>query len=293
MCKLFLGGVSFEMNYIGRDDVQRAEPISSGAQPFLKWAGGKRWLFKKYRHLFPRSIDRLIDPFLGGGSSFFYLQPKTALLADLNQDLIDLYLAVRDSPGSLAKLLVHYHHAHCKAFYYSTRAEKPTDPIRKAAWILYLNRTCWNGLFRVNLKGEFNVPIGTKTKVFSSLSEFNAASLMLKTTKFIHSDFEAIINQAVAGDVVFADPPYFEKNRNIRFLKYNANVFSWPDHVRLRDSLIRARKRGAICFVTNADHKSLVKLYSGVGKIHYLSRQSVVSGSNSGRKTDKELLVEI
>jgi DNA adenine methylase len=172
------------MNFLDRHVAEQAEPLALAAQPFLKWAGGKRWLFKRYRHLFPLQIDRLVDPFVGGGSSFFYLQPSSALLGDLNGDLINLYQAVRDDPRSLTKRLIRYHHAHCKKFYYSVRAEKPVDPVRKAAWSLYLNRTCWNGLFRVNLKGHFNVPIGTKTKVFTSLNELDAASLLLKRTTF-------------------------------------------------------------------------------------------------------------
>ena len=281
------------MNFVGRDGIECANPLSFRVQPFLKWAGGKRWLFRKYRHIFPENVDRLIDPFLGGGSAFFFLQPRTALLSDLNRDLIDAYIAVRNSPRSVAKLLVHYHHSHCKSFYYATRASKPADPTKRAAWLLYLNRTCWNGLFRVNLRGEFNVPIGTKSNVFSSLAEFDFAALMLKLADVVHSDFEPIVNRATKGDVVFADPPYFEKNRNVRFLKYNSNVFSWLDQLRLRDALVRARRRGAKCFVTNANHASLVKLYRDDGKIHYLPRHSVLSGSNGGRKIETELLVEI
>lgn len=281
------------MNFLDRHSIEQSEPITLSAQPFLKWAGGKRWLFKNYRHLFPNEIDRLVDPFIGGGSSFFYLQPKSAVLSDLNSDLMDLYCAVRDNPRSLTKRLVHYHYSHCKNFYYTVRAKKPADPLKKAAWSLYLNRTCWNGLFRVNLKGEFNVPIGTKTKVFSSLSEFDSASLLLKSTELVNSDFEAVIDSAQQGDLVFADPPYFEKNRNIRFLKYNSNVFAWPDQLRLRDALVRAKRRGATCFVTNANHRSLVNLYDDCGVIHYLTRQSIVSGSNIGRKKDKEILVKI
>jgi DNA adenine methylase len=279
------------MNFLDR--FSPAEAVELRAQPFLKWAGGKRWPFKNYRHLFPSRVERLVDPFIGGGSSFFCLQPKSAILSDLNADLIGLYSAVRDNPRSVAKHLIYYHHSHCEDFYYRTRSNKPVDGIKRAAWSLYLNRTCWNGLYRVNLRGDFNVPIGTKTKVFASLDEFEAASFLLKSAALIHSDFEVTIDEAKEGDVVFADPPYFEKNRNIRFLKYNANVFAWPDQLRLRNALVRAAGRGVTCFVTNANHHSLVRLYEDCGIIHYLSRQSVVSGSNSGRKKDKEILVEI
>lgn len=281
------------MNFLDRDAIEQSEQLSPPIPPFLKWAGGKRWLFKSHRALFPIAINRLVDPFIGGGSSFFCLRPKSALLSDLNTDLIDLYSAVRNQPKTIARLLVRYHHAHCAKFYYTTRAAKPLDPIKRAAWLLYLNRTCWNGLFRVNLRGEFNVPIGTKTKVFSSISELESAARLLRKAELVNSDFEATIDRAMRGDIVFADPPYFEKNRNIRFLKYNSNVFAWPDQIRLRDALVRAKHRGAFCFVTNANHKSLVNLYEDCGRIHYLTRHSVVSGSNTGRGKDKEILVEI
>jgi DNA adenine methylase len=148
-------------------------------------------------------------------------------------------------------------------------------------------------LFRVNLAGEFNVPIGTKTKVFHSIRELESAAIMLRRSELLHSDFEAMIDRAVVGDLVFADPPYFERNRSVRFLKYNSNLFSWADQRRLRDALARAKERGATCFVTNANHQSLVRLYRDYGKIHYLTRHSVVSGSNSGRGKDREILVEI
>src|SRR3979409_35698 len=107
------------MNFLDRHVAEQAEPLSPATTQFLKGAGGKRWLFKRYRHLFPLQVDHLVDPFVGGGSSFFYLQPKSALLGDLNGDLINLYQAVRDDPRSLTKRLIRYHHAHCKKSYYA------------------------------------------------------------------------------------------------------------------------------------------------------------------------------
>lgn len=281
------------MNYIGRDIGRELPADNSVAEPFLKWAGGKRWLFRRYRHLFPQNIDRLIDPFVGGGSSFFYLQPRTAILSDLNSDLIDLYSAVRTHPRLLTKRLVHYHHAHSESFFYKARADKPSEALRRSAWLLYLNRTCWNGLFRVNLRGEFNVPIGTKKKVFAGIAELDAAAESLKRATLLTSDFESVIDCSKRGDLIFADPPYFEKESSIRFLKYNSSVFSWQDQVRLQAALIRASERGAKCFVTNANHQSLVDLYLNCGTIHRLKRQSVVSGQTKGRRVDQEILVEL
>jgi DNA adenine methylase len=280
------------MNYLERAQAFEHSTVVLN-QPFLKWAGGKRWLFRRYRHLFPARIERLLDPFVGGGSSLFYLQPTSALLSDLNGDLVDLYTAVRTDPRRVTRLLIRYHHSHCKKFYYAARAKKPNELFKKAAWLLYLNRTCWNGLFRVNLRGEFNVPIGTKTKVFSSIDELDWASTLLNKATVRHSDFERVIDCAVEGDVVFADPPYFEKDESQRFLKYNSAVFSWPDQLRLRNALLRARDRGATCFITNANHGSLVKLYKRYGSILEISRHSVLSGANHGRGLDHEILVEL
>jgi len=281
------------MNFLDRDIAPKNAFEAPRAEPFLKWAGGKRWLFKRHRHLFPQKINRLVDPFLGGGSSFFYLQPNSAILSDLNDDLIDLYMAVRENPRKITRALVRYHREHSQSFFYEVRALKPKDPIKKAAWLLYLNRTCWNGLFRVNLRGEFNVPIGTKTKVFVSARELDPAASMLRNAALLSSDFENTVDRAKRGDVIFADPPYFENTTSVRFLKYNSNVFSWLDQLRLRDALLRAKSRGAICFLTNANHKSLLDLYRDCGTIYELTRHSVVSGSNHGRGKDREILVEM
>ncbi len=161
--------------------IAEAVDLTPHCMPFLKWAGGKRWLFRRHRQLFPAEPTRLIDPFLGGGSSFFFLKPQSAILADANIDLISTYEVVRDQPRELAELLKTYHNNHSPSAYYDIRSSRPTEKLPLAAWLLYLNCTCWNGLYRVNLKGEFNVPIGTKTKVFLSEDEFDAASVALKS----------------------------------------------------------------------------------------------------------------
>lgn len=281
------------MNYFDRDLVRLNVDDDETIAPFLKWAGGKRWLFRRYRHLFPKKITTLIDPFVGGGSSFFCLRPQSAILADLNADLIDLYKAVRVHPRKLTRALVHFQYSHSKRYFYKVRKTKPDKPLKKAAWLLYLNRTCWNGLFRVNLNGVFNVPIGTKTKIFLSMDELDQAAEALRTATILNSDFEDVINCAKAGDLVFADPPYFERRKTVRFLKYNSSVFCWADQIRLRDALVRAQARGAKCFVTNANHRSLRNIYKDCGIIHQLERHSVLSGSNKGRGIDREILVEI
>jgi DNA adenine methylase len=266
--------------------VERSNGHPLAVDPFMKWAGGKRWLFKHYRYLFPDKITRLIDPFLGGGSSFFLLQPGSALLGDVNSDLIEIYECVRNKPRELARHLSVYQKKHDPELYYTVRAQRPKRKIERAARLLYLNRTCWNGLFRVNLKGDFNVPIGTKTKIFTSAEELIEASEALSRASLHSSDFSHLIRKARRGDVVFADPPYFDMHKKSdRFVRYNQNVFSWDDQLRLCAELLEARKRGAKCFVTNANNRALIRLYRDHGVVRVLHTPL---GSRGGQFSSKE-----
>jgi DNA adenine methylase len=274
--------------------LERSNGHQLPVDPFMKWAGGKRWLFKRHRHLFPEKISRLIDPFIGGGASFFLLQPGSALLGDVNSDLIEIYECVRNYPRELARHLAVYQKNHGPKLYYAVRAQRPKRKIERAARLLYLNRTCWNGLFRVNLKGEFNVPMGTKTKILSSIDELVEASRALACATFYSSDFSLLIRKAGRGDVVFADPPYFDTHKkHDRFLKYNQDIFSWDDQIRLSSELLAARKRGATCFVTNSNNRALIDIYRDHGVIRVLRRHSVLAADSWARKKNGEILVEL
>jgi DNA adenine methylase len=269
-------------------------PVGQTALPFLKWAGGKRWLFRRYRHLFPARIARLVDPFLGGGSSFFCLNPKGALLGDLNSDLVITYNAVKNDPEGVNGFLKWHQANHSDEYYYSTRRARPASTETElAAWLIYLNRTCWNGLYRVNLKGEFNVPRGTKNKVIVDNGELETASILLGRAEIVAQDFEQVIDQAGENDVVFADPPYFEQPRSIRFVKYDRNVFGWKDQLRLKEALLRATQRGAECFVSNANSAMLIDLYESHGELLKISRAMVVAASSHARREDGEILVQL
>jgi DNA adenine methylase len=131
--------------------------------PFLKWPGGKRWFVTHYADLIPRAFGRYVEPFLGSGAVFFHLKPKKALLADSNSELIETYKAVKHDPDSVLAHLRRHHRDHCHEHYYQVRDAMPRTPTTRAARFIYLNRTCFNGIYRVNLDGTFNVPIGTKT----------------------------------------------------------------------------------------------------------------------------------
>lgn len=260
--------------------------------PFLKWAGGKRWFADRCLHLVPRDYRRYVEPFLGSGAMFFALRPGDAVLSDLNPDLINCYRAIRDAPEGIGERLAEHHRRHDKAHYYDTRAAKPDDPVERAAWFIYLNRTCWNGLYRVNRKNEFNVPIGTKTNVVLPNDDFVGASRILSDIKILHQDFEATLDAAADGDFVFVDPPYTVKHNLNGFLKYNDKIFSWADQLRLRDAVVRAAARGARILVTNANHVSIREIYDGVGRHQVVGRASVLAASAAHRSQTEELVIQ-
>jgi DNA adenine methylase len=258
-------------------------------EPFLKWAGGKRWLVSQHHRLFPYVFGRYVEPFLGGGAVFFYLQPQKAILSDKNEELVNVYRTLRENPNGLQRLLQVYQAKHSEEFYYRWRKRKQTNPLHRAARFLYLNRVCFNGLFRVNLRGEFNVPIGTKTQVTYPRGYLSSVSKLLKRAQIVQSDFEDIIDQTTVGDFVYVDPPYTVMHNNNNFLKYNDVLFSWADQVRLAAAVRRATRRGALILVSNADHDSIRQLYYGYGYVDTLTRASILSGDTTARRRTSEV----
>lgn len=263
-------------------------------EPFLKWAGGKRWLLSKANDLIPDidNINTYIEPFLGGGSMFFHIEPNMAIVSDINEDLINAYRVMRDNWNDLYSILKVYNKNHSQDFYYKIRSSKPRLPLQKAARFIYLNRTCWNGLYRVNKKGEFNVPIGTKTNVLLEEDNFELLSKVLRSVNIEACDFEVTINKAQENDFIFVDPPYTVKHNLNGFVKYNETIFSWQDQIRLKKSILKAMKRGAKVLVTNADHESIKELYQGCGKMFLLNRASVIAGKSEARGNYTELAIK-
>lgn len=259
--------------------------------PFLKWAGGKRWLSNRIVELARPLAGKYIEPFLGSGAIFFALRPTQAILSDSNFELINAYQAIRDDPKKISHLLREHQRLHSKDYFYKMRSYKPRCKFRMAARFIYLNRTCWNGLYRVNLSGEFNVPIGTKSTVQMSTDDWPTMSNLLKSAKLVCGDFESSVDKAEKGDLVFADPPYTVKHNFNGFIKYNDALFSWGDQIRLRDALIRARSRGASVIVTNAHHESIRDLYKNHFQMEPITRASVLAGSPAHRGRYEELLI--
>ncbi|SFS08497.1 DNA adenine methylase [Dyella sp. OK004] len=260
--------------------------------PFLKWPGGKRWLAAEHRNVFPKKYKRYVEPFLGSASVFFALQPERALLSDANEELITTYRAIRSRPKAVMDALNRHALKHCDTYYYEVRSMRPTGLIERAARLIYLNRTCFNGIYRVNLEGVFNVPRGTKNTVVLPTDDFHTLSRVLHGAELENKDFEEIIDQSGDGDFVFADPPYTVRHNTNGFIKYNEKLFSWADQERLAAALARARRRGARIVATNANHSSIRELYAYHRFAQRtVSRFSSISATSSSRKQFEELVI--
>lgn len=264
-----------------------------GRMPFLKWPGGKRWLVPEIKRRIGKIEGAYYEPFLGGAAVFFGLAPERAVLADVNRELIELYTTMRDSPNVLHERLSVHQARHNKHYYYQTRAARPSDAIGRAARMLYLNRTCFNGIWRVNRRGEFNVPMGTKTNVVFEDESFSEIAEALKGAILRVQDFEQTIESAGDGDVIYADPPYTVAHNDNGFIKYNDEIFRWADQIRLHDALRAAVERGARVLISNANHQSIRKLYRGLGKVDIVPRYSVIAGAAEGRAPTSELLISV
>ena len=259
--------------------------------PFLKWAGGKRWFLTKHKGKFPTKYSTYIEPFLGSGAVYFFLQPEKAILSDTNAELISTYRAIRKNWERIVEILKWHQEMHSPHHYYRIRQKVYLDEYYLASRFIYLNRTCWNGLYRVNLSGTFNVPIGTKTQVLLDTDCFAETSTLLRKANLRICDFEESINEANEGDFIFADPPYTAPNKNNGFLKYNDQIFCWEDQVRLFSSLMQAKDKGVHILLTNGDDESIRDLFSPLGEIYSVERASIIAAKPEYRKIANEIIV--
>ena len=259
---------------------------------FLMWPGGKKWFVRHQSDRLPKEYKKYIDPFLGGGSVYFYLEPKEAILSDVNSELITTYKAIKADWKKLNKILKVHSRKHNDAYYYEVRGQKPRETCHVAARMIYLNRTCFNGIYRVNNSGVFNVPRGSKNTVFTGLEHFEERSELLKNAELYCCDFEETIDRAMEGDFLFCDPPYAIKEEQ-SFVRYSKNLFDWEDQIRLANALERAKERGVKILMTNVNHKSVRELYENKEGfvLEEVSRYSSISGKKEGRKQYSELVV--
>lgn len=256
--------------------------------PLIKWPGGKRTLARTILQYVPLEFGTYYEPFFGGGAVFFALMPDKSVLSDANGELINAYTHVRDHRADLARAMRGLKNS--EDAYYAVRASAPRTPLRKAARTLYLTRLAFNGIHRVNLKGQFNVPYGYKTHL-STIDEVHLAraSAALRNATLMSGDFQEITKDAQRGDLIYFDPPYTVAHAANGFIKYNERIFSWQDQERLAHHARDLASRGCRVIVSNADHASLHSLYEDF-ECRVVERPSVIAASSKHRRQITECI---
>ena len=260
-------------------------------KPFLKWAGGKRWLVRQLPHLFDVDFDRYVEPFIGSGAVFFHVLPERSVISNVNPALMNVYHSLQLDYRRVRTHLLKHARSHCDAYYYHVRSKVFRTNASRAAQFLYLNRTCWNGLYRENLRGEFNVPRGTKDTVIFDDDDFAAISEALASATIMTGDFEQTLRKIKHGDLAFIDPPYTVNHNSNGFIKYNEKIFSWNDQVRLANAVRSKADSGANILVTNAYHSTVTDLYRDFATIVPVERASILSGDKAFRRRTQEALI--
>lgn len=264
--------------------------------PFLKWAGGKRQLISQMNKHFPKDFKKYIESFVGGGAVLFYLKIKASIIIDINKDLINCYEVIKNNVKELIDLLKT--HKNEKDYYYKIRAldrnkEKfnKLPNVEKASRIIYLNRCCYNGLYRVNSKGQFNVPFGKyKNPNFCDEENLLAVSRVLKDVKIIHGSFEICLEHAQKGDFVYFDPPYHPISKTSSFTSYTKENFGKESQLKLYEIFKKLDKRGCKLMLSNSYNEYIQNLYKNF-KIITLGARRVINCNAKKRGNIKVLLI--
>lgn len=269
--------------------ITKDEKENEQAKPFLRWAGGKTWLVKHLKSIKRSNFDNYHEPFLGGAASFFYLKPQMhSFLSDLNEDLIETYNEIKNDAPSIIKILKTFHNS--EKDYYKIREKEFKSASQRAAKFIYLNQTSFNGIYRVNLKGQYNVPYGFRTKEFLDKNNLLLAQQALQNTTIVAGDFFNILNNLKKRDLVFLDPPYTVSHNNNGFIKYNEKIFSLDDQKRLSQLIDEIKKKGAYYILTNAAHKTIEEIFEKGDTKLKLNRASLIGGANAQRGQTHEFV---
>ena len=260
-------------------------------KPILKWAGGKTQMLDSILPRFPNSYGKYIEPFLGGGAVFFALQPENAVIADSNPELINLYRTVADDVDAVITELKKFKNT--EEMFYEVRSQdrEKLSSVEAAARTIYLNKTCFNGLYRVNKKGQFNVPFG-KYKNPKILDEDNlrAASILLSKAKIVCSDYLDVLESfACPNDLIFLDPPYVPISEYSDFKRYTKEQFYLEDHENLAKAYTALSDKGCHVFLTNSNHSIVENLYHGF-KYEVIQTKRHISCDSKTRKGEDVII---
>ncbi len=275
--------------------------INDKPKPFVKWVGGKRQLLKQFREMdlyppdgFNPLTNTYFEPFVGGGAVFFDLLPKKAELSDLNNELVTTYNVIKNNVGTLIKSLKK--HKHEKGYYLKIRAENPKElpDIEVASRFIYLNRTGFNGMYRVNSKGGFNVPFGKyNNPIICDEENLRKVSKALQKVTIKNQDYKNVLKKAKKGDFIYFDPPYYPVSKTASFTSYTADSFLEQEQKELRDTFVTLHKRGCFVMLSNSDTPLINKLYSGIKgvKISKVTAGRAINSDATKRGKISEILV--
>lgn len=256
---------------------------------FIRWAGGKSWLVPYVTSIIENiDYNNYFEPFMGGASIFFSIElHNRGFLSDINDELVNTFCAVQTNPQKVIDQLKLYKSD--KDSYYAIRATEPKDTIQRAARFLYLNANSFNGLYRVNKNGKYNVPYGQK-EVTVNYTRLVDISEKLRNVEILCRDFEAIKEKIESKDLVFLDPPYTVSKEDTGFVGYNSTWFSLEDQKRLASLIDHINDIGAYYIMTNAAHQTILDIFQGKGKMATVERNSLIGGRNSYRGKVQEYI---
>ena len=271
------------------------EKLKEETYPIVKWVGGKRQLMFELLKNMPETYNRYFEPFIGGGALFFELQPQNGYISDMNEELINLYTVVRDDVYELIEDL--NKHKVSKEYFLKIRNLDRTEKynklsdIQKASRFIYLNRTCFNGMYRVNSQGQFNVPFGNykNPRIVDAENLINCSKL-LKNTEIYCADFSEILNKVQKGDFVYFDPPYVPLNETSSFTSYTKDGFDLDMQFKLRDICDELDSLGVMFMLSNSDTKLVNELYSNY-EIKKVFASRAINANGNGRGKITEVLV--
>jgi DNA adenine methylase len=260
-------------------------------KPFLKWAGGKRQLLGELARHIPGDAKVYHEPFLGGGALFFHLAPRKAVLTDSNARLIRTYRGIRDDVESVIEELASFRHSVRFFEKMRKRAIDAASDSELAAWFIYLNRTSYNGLYRVNSQNQFNVPLGRyKNPTICNAELLRVCSKAIAHARIEVADFEKVLGRAKPGDFVYLDPPYVPLTATANFTSYTRDGFDDADQLRVRNVALALRERGVSVLISNSSAERVRDLYRDFRKVELRARRNVNSNGKA-RGSVAELLM--
>ena len=274
--------------------------FSTKAKPFIKWVGGKRQLLPQFRNLYPTKFNpntnTYHEPFLGGGAVFFDLQPKNAIISDLNKELVLAYKILKKFPRKLINSLEK--HIYDKKYFLQIREKNPDNlsDLEIASRFIYLNKTGFNGLYRVNKKGKFNVPFGKyKNPKICDASNLENVSKVLQLAEIKHQNYKKVLENAKKGDFIYFDPPYYPLNKTSNFTSYISNAFLEKEQEALKNTFFQLHKKGCLVMLSNSDTPFIQKIYSALNEkkifIHTVKAGRAVNSNAAKRGKITEVVI--